>query len=250
MPGVAPGQRVGEARDQALVVRVADVVHVAFGRMEAGALLGDDVGARVLVVQPRRRRLTGDVEDDLDAGGVHLVHDPVEGLELEPAFGGFEVVPRQVAHAHDLEAGLLHQRDVALDLLGAAVDRLVAGADEELAGAGPVGAALGALGVCRAMAEHGDGQRARDGQLSELRDHLLTPLSGVRFDRPSRPLASRSLTSARGRRPTSRGASPRACRPSGSPRRRPPVAPRSEPRTCCARSSPWRSGRAPRRTSA
>ena len=171
MLGVAPGQRVGEARDQALVVRVADVVHVAFGRMEAGALLGDDVGARVLVVQPRRRRLTGDVEDDLDAGGVHLVHDPVEGLELEPAFGGFEVVPRQVAHAHDLEAGLLHQRDVALDLLRAAVDRLVAGADEELAGAGPVGAALGALGVRRAMAEHGDGQRAREGQLPEVRDH-------------------------------------------------------------------------------
>ncbi len=31
----------------------------------------------------------------------HLVHDRVERLELESAFGGLELVPRQVAHAHD-----------------------------------------------------------------------------------------------------------------------------------------------------
>ena len=84
------------------------------------------------MMQPDRRGLPGDVQHHADSGGLHLIHDAIEPLEVEDALGGLEVVPREVTHANDVEARLLHERDVAADLGGAAVDRLIVSPHEQV----------------------------------------------------------------------------------------------------------------------
>ena len=137
MFAVALRQLLGQTDGVTAVIRVADVEHVALGRLHGRALRIHEVHARVFAMQPQGRRRAGDVHDYLDAVRLHGVDDAVEFLELELAVFGFEVIPGQVAHPDDVEPGLLHQGDVALDLVGCAVDGLVARPDEQLSRAGP-----------------------------------------------------------------------------------------------------------------
>jgi len=151
---------VGEVDDMRTIDGVTNVDHVALGWMEHNALLIDDVHRRVLMVQPDRRGKAADVEDHLDVGGVHLVEYAVKPREVKLIFCRFKRVPGEITHAHEGEAGLLHEPYVAMNLFRRAVDGLIAGADEELAVAGPVrmfGSAWGrALGSTGGKEERGD----------------------------------------------------------------------------------------------
>ena len=68
-------------------------------------------------MQPDGRGQTGNVKNDPDAIGLHLVHDAVEPLKGEPALRWLKGIPRQVSHAHHIEAGALHDGNVLIDLL-------------------------------------------------------------------------------------------------------------------------------------
>ena len=63
-------------------------------------------------MEPERRRMHGNIQDHLDPGGVHLVHDLVEPGEIEMTVLGFVAVPGKVSHPHDANPGLLHQLNV------------------------------------------------------------------------------------------------------------------------------------------
>ena len=85
---------------------------------------------------------------------LHLVHDPVEPFEGELALRGFEGIPGQVAHADDIESGMPHDGDVAINLFGRAVDRLIAGAHKELSTAWPGRVCEAILGGRRRTPDH------------------------------------------------------------------------------------------------
>ena len=133
MVGIAACQRIGHPGQQSAVIRVRYVVHVAFGGLQADAVLIDDVDPLVVVVEPDRCRLAGDVQDHPDAGRVHFVHDRIKADEVEPPLGRLEIVPGQIAHPHHIESGPAHQRDVVVNLRRASIDRLVVGPDEQAA---------------------------------------------------------------------------------------------------------------------
>nr|GEU28687.1 hypothetical protein [Tanacetum cinerariifolium] len=163
MLAVARQQFVGKAVQQAPVVGVKDVVHIALGRIQLAAIFLHQRHARVLVVQPLRCGRAADIEQHLDAGRVHLVHHAVEGGKREFAIGGFKIIPRQVAHAHHGQACLFHVDDVLRDLRRGAVHRLVAGTNEQLALPGPVGAGGRLLGMGRGGKQQAQRQKRSAG---------------------------------------------------------------------------------------
>ena len=72
---------------------------------------------RVLVAHPRRDGIGGRAEDHLDAGLAHRIHDVVHPRVFEAAVFRLPQAPRRLAHAHDVQAGGLHQRDVFFQAL-------------------------------------------------------------------------------------------------------------------------------------
>ena len=117
MVRIPPHQRLGHNSNLADVVGVADVIHVTLGGWKPCAVLRDDIDARVRSMQPDGRGQTRNVKNDPDAIGLHLVHDPVEPLKGELALRWLKRIPRQVAHAHDIETRALHDGNVLIDLL-------------------------------------------------------------------------------------------------------------------------------------
>ena len=110
---IVPHERIGEAQGVLLIVRIAHVVHVAVVRVLAIAVRIHDINGGILVMQPERRGLHGNIQNHFDPGGVHLVHHLIEPGEIELAVPWFVAVPRQVSHPHDANPGLLHQLNVA-----------------------------------------------------------------------------------------------------------------------------------------
>jgi hypothetical protein len=67
-------------------------------------------------MQPNRRRQARNIDNSPDSAGLHLVHNLVEPFEIAFALGRLERIPRKVSHAHDIEAGPLHDGNVPIDL--------------------------------------------------------------------------------------------------------------------------------------
>ena len=69
---------------------------------------------------PRRNRVCRRTEDDFDASLAHGVHDAIHPGVVELAVFGLPEAPGGLAHAHNVEAGGLHERNILFkpDALG------------------------------------------------------------------------------------------------------------------------------------
>ena len=118
--------------DEALGVVAIDGavdVHVLAHAVEgfgAAKRAGEDFGMRV--VQPGGDGVGGRAHDDLDAGLAHGIDDAVHPGVFEVAVFRLPEAPGGFAHAHDGEAGLLHQGDVFVEALVGVVFAVVGGA--------------------------------------------------------------------------------------------------------------------------
>ncbi len=77
---------------------------------------GEDLG--VLMRHPGWNRISGCAENYLDAVLAHGVDDVVHPCVVKAAVFGFPEAPGGFAHAHDVESGSFHQRDVFVEPRG------------------------------------------------------------------------------------------------------------------------------------
>src|SRR5271166_6831413 len=139
MMRVAFHQRIRHDPNFAHVIRIADVVHITLRGGQPRAVLRNDIDAWMGTMQPDGSRQTWNVQNHADSGCLHLVHDAVEPFKGKLALRGLKRIPREVAHAHNVESRVLHDRDILIDLLRRTIDRLIAGAHKKLAWTRPIG---------------------------------------------------------------------------------------------------------------
>ena len=133
-----PCHRFGEDLHFACVIGIAYVIHIALRGREARAILGDNIDARIRAMQPNRRRRTRNIQNHSDPVLMHPGDDLVPPRKIELALGGLERIPGKISNAHDIESGMLHDVNIAIDLFRCAIDGLITSPDKKLPGAGPV----------------------------------------------------------------------------------------------------------------
>ena len=113
------------------VGRVGDVHDLACAvALLVRARLGEHV--RVRRHEPRRHRVRGCPDDDVDAGGLHRVERPVDVGEVEHAGPGLQRAPRRLGDADHGEVRRLQHRDVGVDAVGRHVLVVVGGPVQDL----------------------------------------------------------------------------------------------------------------------
>ncbi len=111
---VAAGE-LGDDVGAELAVQRAGVVELAAAAMfGAHSVFIDAKGLWVLRREPRGRRIGGRADHDCDVVLRGECDGAVQPAEIVVAFGGFHGGPGELADAHDVEVGLLHQGEVGV----------------------------------------------------------------------------------------------------------------------------------------